>query len=350
MDNNQRKVLSSEKETTTQEEGEQKVERTRGKSVIKNEDGTTSYVDSEIVHKTGTGFIGEPTKIEEYSLGVSQGDTKYVDAIKSKEDLAIMYDDKLITYIKVKSFERILQLMKESLGTYFDSLAYGIYSSEEIYELRNSLRVEAPKKDTFTATFDLYMEGENKLNKFSKLTENLFDNVQKQFDRIKEEERKRKAEEEARKKAEEEEARRKAEEEEEARRKAEEEEARRKAEEEEARRKAEEEEARRKAEEEARKKAEEEARKKAEEEDRKKAEEEARKKAEAEAKKRKKEEFERKKKEAEEALKKKKDEEKRKKKEAEEALKKKKEEEKKRREEEEKELKRRQAQKKKRKT
>ena len=101
MDDNKRKVISKEEEKTTKDEGPGKVETTRRKSVIKNEDGSTSYVDTVTEKKTGTGYIGEPTKIEEYSLGVSQGDTKYVDAIRSKPDLAVMYDEKLITYIKV---------------------------------------------------------------------------------------------------------------------------------------------------------------------------------------------------------------------------------------------------------
>ena len=91
------------------------------------------------------------------------------------------------------------------------------------------------------------------------------------WDKIQEEEARRKAEAEAKRKAEEEEPRRKVEEEE-TRRKAEEE-AKRKAEEE-AQRKVEEEETRRKAEEEAKRKAEEEARRKAEEETQRKAEQE----------------------------------------------------------------------------
>ncbi len=89
-------------------------------------------------------YIGEPQKVQEYSLGVSMEDTKYVDAVKAKDELALMYGEKIKNYIKVKSFENILRLMDESLTTYFDQIAYGIYSIEELNEIRNSIRGELP--------------------------------------------------------------------------------------------------------------------------------------------------------------------------------------------------------------
>ena len=138
-DDNSRKIVSTEEQTTTKKIPEGKVETTRRKSVIENPDGSTSYVSQVIEKKTGTGIIGDPQKIEEYSQSVQMGDTKYVDAIRSKKELAIMYEEKVVTYIKINTFERILQLMNENLGSYFDSIAYGIYSSEEIIELRNSV-------------------------------------------------------------------------------------------------------------------------------------------------------------------------------------------------------------------
>ena len=126
------------------------------------------------------------------------GDTKYVDAIRSKKELAIMYEEKVVTYIKINTFERILQLMNENLGSYFDSIAYGIYSSEEIIELRNSVRIEPPKKINYTRNFEVFSENDRKLDKCKKLNEDLFDSVQKELDRIKEEEERKRREEEER--------------------------------------------------------------------------------------------------------------------------------------------------------
>ena len=198
MDDKSRKVLPNEEQKNKNKDENVKVETTRRHSIKTNEDGSTSYVSHVIEKKTGAGIIGDPTQIEEYSLGVEMGDTKYVDAIKSKDDLAIMYDEKLITYIKVTSFEKILQLMNENLNTYFDSLAYGIYSTEEIIELRNSIRIEPPKIEKFSKYFEVYLEEDPKLGIFKTLNEDLFDNVQLELDRIKEEEERKRREEEER--------------------------------------------------------------------------------------------------------------------------------------------------------
>jgi hypothetical protein len=86
MDDDKRKVISSEEKTTTDKLPDGKIETTRRKSVLVNDDGSTSFVNQVIEKKTGQGIIGEPQKIEEYSLGVTEEDTKYVDAIKTKEE------------------------------------------------------------------------------------------------------------------------------------------------------------------------------------------------------------------------------------------------------------------------
>ena len=166
MDDNKRKVLSTEEEITTRKTGQGEVETTKRKSVIANEDGTTSIVNQLIEKKTVPGIIGEPQKIEEYNLGVSMEDTKYADAIRTKNDLAIMKDEKILLFIKVASFEKILKLMNESLNTYFDSIAYGIYSSEEITEFRNSIKTKPPpKKKPYTKIADFSFQQTDKLNR-----------------------------------------------------------------------------------------------------------------------------------------------------------------------------------------
>ena len=183
-----RKVLSSEVHTSSKnaDTGSGTIETTQQQSVLANQDGSKSLVNKVIEKKTGTGIIGDPQKIEEYSLGVQQGDTKYIDAIKSKDDLAIMYEDKLLNYIKVSSFEKILHLMEENLNSYFDCIAYGIYSSEEIIELRNSMKIDQPKNENYSRNLDAYLPEDPKLQRNKKLNDDLFDNVQRELDRIRE--------------------------------------------------------------------------------------------------------------------------------------------------------------------
>lgn len=193
MDNDKRKVLSFEEKTKLNNNPQRKGETTKGKSVVANDDGTRGHVNQSKEKKQLAGIIGEPQKIEEYDLGVSMEDTKYADAIRTKEELAVMYNEKLLLYIRVSSFEKILKLINESLNTYFDSIAYGIYSSEEIIELRNSLRSQPPKKEEeYTKNFDVCSPNEDKLKKRKMLNDDLFDNVQNEIDRIKEQEEKKK--------------------------------------------------------------------------------------------------------------------------------------------------------------
>ena len=166
---------------------------------ITNDDGSITYLSQTTEKKTGTGIISDPQKVEEISLGVSAEDTKYVDAIRSKKELGILFDDKLITYISVNAFEKILKFMDEDLDNYFDSLSFGIYSSQEITELKKSIKTIVPiKEENITKYFEIYLEEDkNKLNNFANLKDDIFLNVDKELERIKEEEeRKRKEEEE----------------------------------------------------------------------------------------------------------------------------------------------------------
>ena len=109
-------------------------------SEITNDDGSITYISQITEKKVGIGIIPDAQKVEEISLGVSAEDTKYVDAIRAKKELGILFDDKLSTYISVNAFENILKKMDENLDNYFDALSFGIYSYQEIIELKKSIK------------------------------------------------------------------------------------------------------------------------------------------------------------------------------------------------------------------
>ena len=168
-------------------------------SAITNDDGSVTYLSQTTETKKGTGIISDPQKVEEVSLGVSAEDTKYVDAIRAKKELGVLFDEKLITYISVDAFEKILKIMDENLENYFDALSFGIYSSKEITELKQSIMPIKPHEENVTKNLDIAVEVDNnKLNKIKDLHDDIFLSVDKELERIKEEEERKRREEEER--------------------------------------------------------------------------------------------------------------------------------------------------------
>ena len=131
MDDNDKKTISNKENLT-----EGNIETASKLSEITNDDGSITYISQITEKKVGIGIIPDAQKVEEISLGVSAEDTKYVDAIRAKKELGILFDDKLSTYISVNAFENILKKMDENLDNYFDALSFGIYSYQEIIELK----------------------------------------------------------------------------------------------------------------------------------------------------------------------------------------------------------------------
>ena len=175
------------------------IESASKNSILSNDDGSMTYITQTTETKKGTDFISDPQKVEEVSLGVSAEDTKYVDAIRAKKELGILFDDKLITYITVDTFEKILKFMDESLENYFDALSFGIYSSQEITELKKSIMTIQPKEENIQKYLELFLESDNdKINKFAELNDDIFKSVDKELEFIKEEEERLKREEEER--------------------------------------------------------------------------------------------------------------------------------------------------------
>ena len=183
MDEKDKKNITNKENIT-----EGNLETTSKQSEITNDDGSITYISQITEKKTGTGIISDPQKVEEISLGVSAEDTKYVEAIRAKKELGVLFNDKLLTYITVNAFENILKLMDENLENYFDALSFGIYSYQEILELKNSIKtIEIEKKENIIKYFEVYSEeNKNKLNHFTNLNDDIFKSVDKQFEIIKE--------------------------------------------------------------------------------------------------------------------------------------------------------------------
>ena len=202
--NNKRKnkiIIMDDNEKTNNIElnKDNSLETASKQSVITNDDGSLTYISQTTETKKGTGIISDPQKVEEVSLGVSAEDTKYVDAIRAKKELGVLFDEKLITYISVDTFEKILKIMDENLENYFDALSFGIYSSKEITELKQSIMPIKPQEENVTKYVDISGEVDNnKLNKFKDLNDDIFHSVDKELEIIKEEEERKKREEEER--------------------------------------------------------------------------------------------------------------------------------------------------------
>ena len=186
---------------------------TTRKSVVQvNPDGTTTVTDS-IISSTLKNEIklDENTKVNVSEVDAELEDKKYIDAIRFKNQLGILKDaNNLICMIPLKAAELILQKMGGSLEADFSLFAFGIYSLEEINELRKSSVAHTlqNKKKNFTKDFDIYMEPLERLNKNKNnhyLDSTIFQKIQERLDWMKaEEERKRREEEEQKRKIEEE--------------------------------------------------------------------------------------------------------------------------------------------------
>ena len=343
MDNNNiGQPLRTVDEQITYDPDGQKVTTITTKTVTQKEDGSTRISERIVTKKKGNEInVADSTIVGEKEVVAGNNETQYIDAIKTKGELAILKgENQLMNIVNLESFEVILRLMGINLNEFYYYVSFGIYSSEEIYEFRKSISTKIENKDKvdeYYKDYDYMTESDDKLILPTLFGDEIFERVQKRIDIIMAEQKRKKIEEELRLKQELEEKERKGEEElrikkqEEGRLQREKEEEDRKKREKEEMEKLEEEERKRKEEEMRLEKEEKEKLKKEEEEKRKKEFEEKRQKENEEKKMREKEiqkkkEMEIKKKKEEEENKKKEMEEK-KKKVLEETIKKKKEEE-----------------------
>ena len=185
---------------------------TRRKSVMElNPDGSTTIIDS-IVSTTVKSEIklDGNTKVNVSEVDAELDDKKYIEAMRVKNQLAILKDtNQLICMIPLSAAELILKKIGRNLEHDFNIFSFGIYSLEEINEIRKSMIIEqAKEKKNFTKDLDMVLTPIERLKKKGKkLDGTLFKNVQDRLDFIKAEEERKKREEEEKKRKEEEEKR-----------------------------------------------------------------------------------------------------------------------------------------------
>ena len=196
----------------------QKVTTTTTKTVTQKEDGSTRISERIVTKKQGNEInVADSTIVGEKEVVAGNNDTQYIDAIKTKGELAILKgENQLMNIVNLESFEVILRLMGINLNEFYYYVSFGIYSSEEIYEFRKSISTKIENKDKvdeYYKDYDYMTESDDKLILPTLFGDEIFENVQKRIDIIMAEQKRKKVEEELRLKQESEEKRRKDEEE-----------------------------------------------------------------------------------------------------------------------------------------
>ena len=202
-ENNNNKKTLFEDEKEEKKNGETLV--TKRKSIMEvNPDGSTTITDSIVSSSLKNEIkLDENTKVNVSEVDAELDDKKYIDAMRSKNQLAVLKDsNQMICMIPLSAAENILKKMGGTLEEDFSTFAFGIYSLEEINEIRKSMIIEPTKKPpNFTKDFNIYMPHIERIKRNNNLlNNNLFKNVQDKLDFIKAEEERKKREEEERKK------------------------------------------------------------------------------------------------------------------------------------------------------
>jgi hypothetical protein len=184
---------------------------TKKESIINiNPDGKTTIANSTVSKSVKNEIkLDNDTKVSVSELDAGQDDVKYIDVLRKKGQLAILKGtNQYISMLSLKHFELILKKMGTNLQEEINLVAFGIYSIEEINEIKKSIEFDVPKVvfQNVTKYLEVKEPEINKINKNEKNFDNsIFVNIQEKLDFIKaEEERKRKEEEERKRKLEEE--------------------------------------------------------------------------------------------------------------------------------------------------
>ena len=139
----------------------------------------TTFQTNEINIENST-IIG--TKLVE----ADNNDERYLKAINKKGEIAIIKDENsLIDIIKLKSLEKILQLTGTTLNEYYYDISFGIYSCEEIVELRKTSDSNTINQNNNISkhkeNYNYFPERENKLDKIKLSNDIIFDSEQKKL-------------------------------------------------------------------------------------------------------------------------------------------------------------------------
>ena len=134
--------------------------------INENNDGKINKANNNMLTTIQTNEINveNSTIIGTKLVETDNSDERYLKAIKQKGEIAILRgENKLIDIIKLNTLEKILDLLGTNLKDFYYDISFGIYSCEEIVELRKTL--ETNKKDN---NFKKEFSKNNDLNKNEK--------------------------------------------------------------------------------------------------------------------------------------------------------------------------------------
>ena len=166
--------------------------KTVSSSIIKHNNYSNSNVPDNILTSIQTNEINveNSTVIGTKLVETDNNDERYLKAIKQKGEIAILKgENKLIEIIKLETLEKILSLLQITLKEFYYDISFGIYSCEEIVELRkgletnSSLKNEKFKKNADNHNYNLNLDGN--IEKISLSNDNIIDTIQKKLDLIK---------------------------------------------------------------------------------------------------------------------------------------------------------------------
>ena len=156
------------------------IQQNRNRNITTSSENILTTIQTNEINIENSTVIG--TKLVE----TDNNDLRYLKAIKKKGEIAILKgENQLIEIIKLKSFEKILKLIGTKLKEFYYDISFGIYSCEEIVELRNNLNIDTNmKKDNRIK--DIYnnnieLESCEKIEKISPWDDIIFDCVEKKI-------------------------------------------------------------------------------------------------------------------------------------------------------------------------
>ena len=161
-------------------------------TIIKNNNYSNSNAPNNILASIQTNEINveNSTVIGTKLVETDNNDERYLKAIKQKGEIAILKgENKLIEIIKLETLEKILSLLRITLKEFYYDISFGIYSCEEIVELRkglesnSSLKNENLKTNSDNHNYNLNCDGH--IENICLSNDNIIDTVQKQLDLMK---------------------------------------------------------------------------------------------------------------------------------------------------------------------
>jgi hypothetical protein len=177
-------IINKQEETVDQDGN---TVTTKRKSIMQiNPDGSTTITDSFVSSTVKNEIkLDANTKVNVSEVDAELDDKKYIEALHSKDILAILKDaNQMICLIPLSAGENILKKMGSSLQKDFSLFSFGIYSLEEINEIRRTSSLEKPQKPpNYTKDFVVYMPPVYKLGRNKKyLNSIVFKKVQERLD------------------------------------------------------------------------------------------------------------------------------------------------------------------------